>query len=300
MFKKFSLKIRINVISIVCLMLAIQFVLTYILFFSIFTEDFKQKANELSSQISNHVTLRLQYVEEATRLFCNENNIASALENFDSTMVSNMGKLTAITDDIQGCFILGKEQSYFSLSAYRRSFRNLAVLILPEFSHTGKSGYWYICDVDDDEQGTHLIYSHVIRDDNQNPIGMVSVDVSPDNLYRATELFDTELMEYTTVYLSSNSGKQKIFFYDTDKSSVSAKDSKSHAKKYHYADSIHINTISSVEYIQSKLRFIVFIMITIFAVALILLFIVLYVYSRHLTKRMTELAYKMNNFIDRN
>ena len=113
MFKKFSLKIRINVLSVVFIMLAIQFFLTYILFFSIFTEDFNQKSGELGNQIINHVNLRLQHVEEAARLFCNENNVHEALESFDSSMSNNLSTLLAATNDIRGCFISGEKNSYY-------------------------------------------------------------------------------------------------------------------------------------------------------------------------------------------
>lgn len=298
MFKKFSFKIRINVICIVCIMLLIQFVLTYILFFSIFTEDFKQKADELSSQISNHVTLRLQHVEEAARLFCNENDIQNSLETFDSTLLNKMSSLLAVTSDIRGCFIVGKERSYFYSSAYNRKFMQFFDYIAPQFDHTGKRGYWCIYSPPVANGKSYLIYSYVIRDDNQVPVGVLSVDVSLENLYTATEMFDTDLMKYTTVYISSEPSGEKIFFRDENNASALS-GAESHHSKYHYSDSISMNTVSSVEYIQTKLRFVVFIMITIFAGALLLLFIILYAYSRYLIKRMTDLTYKMNNFIDR-
>ena len=60
-----------------------------------------------------------------------------------------------------------------------------------------------------------------------------------------------------------------------------------------------MNTASSLEYIHSKLSFVMVLMITIFTLTLVLLFIILHAYSKHLTKRMTDLTYKMNNFIER-
>lgn len=299
MFKKFSFKLRINVICIVCLMLAIQFILTYILFFSIFTDDFKQKSNELSSQISNHVTLRLQYVEEATRLFCSEYDVHGALSVFDSTMSTNLGSLSAATNDIRGCVLLGEELSYYYSSAYGRNLGQLLDFVMPHFDRTGKSGYWCIYKPEAPGAQSFLLFSYVIRDESQIPTGVLIVDVSLEDLYNTAKIFDTDLMAYTTVYISSTPDGQKLFFHEPGREGSSEKDSESQIKKYQYAEDISINTVSSVRYIHEKLRFILVLMITIFAIALMLLFVVLYIYSRHLTKRMTDLAYKMNNFIER-
>lgn len=295
MFKKFSLKIRINVLSVVFIMLAIQFFLTYILFFSIFTEDFNQKSGELGNQIINHVNLRLQHVEEAARLFCNENNVHEALESFDSSMSNNLSTLLAATNDIRGCFISGEKNSYYYSSVYIRDFGNFDAFIMPQFERAGKNGYWGIYNPKNADGQNYLIYSYAIRDEKQRVVGTLSVDVSLENLYNTTEMFDTDLMEYTTIYISSEENDKRIFFGISQK----AVGEKNRIKTHHYADNIYMNTASSLEYIHSKLSFVMVLMITIFTLTLVLLFIILHAYSKHLTKRMTDLTYKMNNFIER-
>lgn len=296
MFKKFSLKIRINVICIVCVMLAIQFSLTYILFFSIFTEDFKQKSNDLGNQIADHVSLRLQFVEEAARLFCNESDIHTALETFDSSMAGDLRNLIAATNDIRGCFISGKRLSYYYSSDYNRLFSRFGDYVLPRFDQSGKSGYWCIYSPAADREGNYLIYSHVIRDEHQKPVGVLSIDVSIENLYNATEMFDADIMKYTTVYISSHTSDKKLFFRESDEMKSSQKGAKTQLESAYYADDIYINAASSFEYIQTRLRFVLVLMITIFAFTLVLLFIILYAYSKHLVRRMTGLVHKMNNF----
>ena len=295
MFKKFSFKIRINVALIVFITLAIQFILTYILFFSIFTEDFKQKSDELGNQISNHVTLRLQYVEEAVRIFCSDHDIQNALENFDSSLTNNMSSLTA-TGDIRGGFINGEKHSYYFSSEYIRDFSHFFDYVAPQFKHANKSGYWSLYNSRSAEKGSYLLYSYVIRDDNMVPIGVLSVDVSLQNLYDSPEKIAADLMEYTSVYISSQEGDKKIFLGNEDAENLN---SEALLKTYLYADNLQINTVSTFDYIQEKLTFVIVLMITILAVTLISLFIILYVYSAHLTKRMTDLTYRMNNFIDR-
>ncbi len=299
MFKKFSLKIRINVTCVVSLMLAIQFILTYILFFSIFKEDFNQKSGELGSQIINHVNLRLQHVEEAARLFCNENDVFAALESFDSSMANNLSSLLAATSDIRGCFISGEKNSYYYSSVYVRDFDGFDSFIMPQFEHSGEDGYWCICNPKKSNGQNYLIYSYAIRDEKQHVTGILSVDVSLETLYNATEMFDTDLMEYTTVYISSKADNKKICFSAADESVQKSDSSRSRIKTHHYADDIYISTASSLEYIHSKLSFVMVLMITIFMVTLVLLFVILYAYSRYLTRRMTDLTYKMNNFIER-
>ena len=299
MFKKFSLKIRINVLSVVSVMLAIQFILTYILFFSIFREDFNRKSGELGNQIINHVNLRLQHVEEAARLFCNENDIYEALDSFDSSMTNNLSTLLTASNDIKGCFISGEKNSYYYSSVYIRDFGNFADFIIPRFERAGKNGYWGIYAPEGSEEQNYLIYSYPIRDEKQRTIGVLSVDVSLKTLYNATEMFDTELMEYTTVYISSKSDNKRICFTAYDEASHKTKNAKSRINSHHYADDIYMNTATSLEYIHSKLSFVMVLMVTIFVVTLVLLFIILHAYSKHLTKRMTDLTYKMNNFIER-
>ena len=304
MFNKFNFKIQQSVICIVCIMLLIQFSLTYVVYFSIFKKDFRHKFNDISDQIANHINLRLQVVEEATRLFCDEFNTTQALSSFNSSMVRNMRNLIISGNDIKGCFIVGTKHSYYYNSQYKHLFKNFHTTLAPMFERENSEGVWVLYSNLSQKKQICLLYCYAIRDENSQPIGFLCADVSTEKLYRTVELFDTNMLNYITVYISSPKNNS-IFLLPgiSDDSVIKTLDIENKPHKYltnvsHYSKDITINIVSSFDYIKRKLQPFIYVMLATFVFVLLFMFIVLRAYSKHLIMHMTELNNNMNHFIE--
>ena len=306
MFSHLSRNINRKISFIIILLLLLYMLIIFFFYSSLLRKDYISKAEQISSKMAGHVELRLHLIENAISTSMQNHEISTATPNYATDLYPVFRTILVSNVDILNIFFYNFTEEIYYFSSQKSLYHDYIEACRSQYASEHHSDNWSLF-YSDSNQKNQLLYSHAVYVDN-TPVGYLVVEVDTDSLVKMIDVYKNSFIKETDIILSS-SDENYLFLQpkSSDGKSVSPvsfstekEQQKISAAVYTschllYPGNLSIQLQFSLEYVVKSSLFMIVILTVVLIVASSLCYLCISRYTAYISKRLTDLAVKLEH-----